>query len=135
MNHIAIPVEPSDSGENYSLLIMGVSNVDGDGSGVDGDGSGGNSPSRQGVRIETSVPRTSSSMAAALRNFSWMETGRFRIFASERIYRRKGNVRGWTRGPHHLVARPEGGARHPMVCLPPGPPPSLLWTPSSCRKK
>jgi hypothetical protein len=32
--------------ENYSLLIMGVSNVDGNGDGVDGDGSGGNSLSR-----------------------------------------------------------------------------------------
>jgi hypothetical protein len=46
-------VEPSAPGENYSLLIMGDINVDGDdggvdgdGGGVDGDGSGGNSPSR-----------------------------------------------------------------------------------------
>jgi hypothetical protein len=43
-------------------------------------------------------------MVAALWNFSWTETGLFRVFASERIYRRKGDVRGWTRGPHHLVA-------------------------------
>jgi hypothetical protein len=35
-----------DVSENYSLLIMGVSNVDGDDGGVYGDGSGGNSPSR-----------------------------------------------------------------------------------------
>ena len=54
----SLPVEPSAPGENYSLLIMGVSNGDGDGGGVDGDGSGGNSPSRQGARTETSVPRT-----------------------------------------------------------------------------
>jgi hypothetical protein len=27
-----------------------------------------------------------------------------RVFPSKGIYRRKGNVRGWTRGPHHLVA-------------------------------
>jgi hypothetical protein len=39
-----------------------------------------------------------------------MDTGLFRVFASERIYRRKGDVRGWTRGPHHTLARPEGGA-------------------------
>jgi hypothetical protein len=39
-----------------------------------------------------------------------METGRFRVFASERIYRQKGDVRGWTRGPHHLMARPGGPA-------------------------
>ena len=37
---------------------MGVSNGDEDGGGVDGDGSGGNSPSQQGARTETSVPRT-----------------------------------------------------------------------------
>jgi hypothetical protein len=52
---------------------MGVSNSDEDGGGVDGDGFGGNSPSRQGTEIEISVPRNSSSMAAALRNFSCME--------------------------------------------------------------
>ena len=45
-------------GENYFLLIMGVSNGDEDGDGVDGDGSGGNSPSRQGAGTEISVPRT-----------------------------------------------------------------------------
>ena len=43
--------------ENYSLLIMGGGDGDEDGSGVDEDGSGGNSPSRQGAGIETSVPR------------------------------------------------------------------------------
>ena len=36
MNHIAT-VEPSASGEKYSLLIMGDSSGDEDGSGVDGD--------------------------------------------------------------------------------------------------
>jgi hypothetical protein len=51
----------------------------------------------------------------------------------ERIYRQKGDVRGWTRGPHHLVVRSWGGPRHPMVRPPPGPPLSLLWTPSSCQ--
>jgi hypothetical protein len=50
---------------------MGVSNVDGDGSGVDGDGSGGNTPSQQGAGIETYVPRISYMTAAALRNFIW----------------------------------------------------------------
>jgi hypothetical protein len=65
VNHIAtgralIP------GENYSLLIMGDNNGDGDGGGVDGDGSGGYSPSQQGAGIETSVPRNWSSMVAAL---------------------------------------------------------------------
>jgi hypothetical protein len=48
INHIATDRALS-LGENYSLLIMGVSNDDEDGGGVDGDGSGGNSPSRQGA--------------------------------------------------------------------------------------
>jgi hypothetical protein len=65
-----LSVEPSASGENYSLLIVGDSNDDEDGGGVDGDGSGGNSPSRKGARIETSVPQNWSSMAAVLQNFS-----------------------------------------------------------------
>ena len=72
--------EPSASGENYSLLIIGVSNGDEDDDGVDGDGSGGNSPSRQGARTETFVPRNLSSMAAELQNFSWMEAAVSRVF-------------------------------------------------------
>jgi hypothetical protein len=65
---------------------MGVSNGDEEGGGVDGDGSGGNSPSRQGAGIETSVPRNLSSMAAVLQNFSWIEASQLRVFASEAIY-------------------------------------------------
>jgi hypothetical protein len=101
-------------GEKYSFLIMGVSNGDEDGGGVDGDGFGGNSPSRQGARIETSVRRISSVMTAVLQNFSWMDVDSFRVFASEALYRRKGDVRGWTRGPHHLVAQPRVDLHHPM---------------------
>jgi hypothetical protein len=58
---------------------MGDNNVDGDGGEVDGDGgevdgdgkdgSGGNSPSWQGAKTETSVPKNWSSTMAALRNF------------------------------------------------------------------
>jgi hypothetical protein len=113
---------------------MGDSNGDEDGGGVDGDGSRDNSPSRQGFRTETSVSQNLSSMAAVVRNFLWMDANSFRVFASEAIYRRKGDVRGHPRGPHHTVALPEGG-RHPMVWLPRCPPPSLLWTPSSCQEK
>jgi hypothetical protein len=58
-------------GENYSLLIIRDSNSDEDGDGVNGDGSGGNSPSWQDTGIETSVPRISSVMVAALWNFFW----------------------------------------------------------------
>ena len=54
IDHIAT-VDPAAPGENYSLLIVGVSNGDGDGGGVDGDGSECNSLSRQGAGTETSV--------------------------------------------------------------------------------
>jgi hypothetical protein len=40
VNHIAT-VEPSAPGENYSLLTIGESKIDGDGSEVDGDGGDG----------------------------------------------------------------------------------------------
>ena len=56
MNHIAACRSQSPK-ENYSLLIIGVSNGDEDGGAVDGDPSGGTSPSRQGAGTETSVPR------------------------------------------------------------------------------
>jgi hypothetical protein len=45
----------------------------------------------------------------------WKSVRLFRVFPSKGIYRRKGDVRGWTRGPHHLVARP-GVARATLWC-------------------
>jgi hypothetical protein len=63
----------------------------------------------------------------------WKSVCPFRVFPSKGIYTRKGDIRGWTRGPHQLVGRPGGGPCHPMVRLPSGPPPSLLWTLSSCQ--
>jgi hypothetical protein len=129
---------------HYSLLIMGDSNVDGDVSevngdgggvdGVDGDGSGGNSPSRQGAGTETFVPQNWSSTAAVLQNFFGKNADSVRVFMSEALYRRRGNVRGHQGGPHHLVARPGVDPRHPMVWPAPGSPPSLLWTPSRVGK-
>jgi hypothetical protein len=68
-----------------------------------------------------------------LQYVSWKSVRAFRVFPTKGIYRRKGDVRGWTRRPHHLVAWTGGGPRHPMVRLPLGPSPSLLWTPSSCQ--
>jgi hypothetical protein len=35
-----------------------------------------------------------------------------RVFSSRRIYRRKGDVRRWTRGPHHAPEWPGGVPRH-----------------------
>jgi hypothetical protein len=68
-----------------------------------------------------------------LQYVSWKSDRSLRVFQTKGIYRRKDDVRGWTRGPHHLVARPGGGTRHPMVRLPPGCSPSLLQTSSSCQ--
>jgi hypothetical protein len=42
-----------------------------------------------------------SSMAAELRNFSGNMTLVFRVFALKAIYRRKGEVDGSPRAPHH----------------------------------
>jgi hypothetical protein len=108
---------------------MGDNNFDGDGGGVDGDGYRGNSPSQMGARTDTSIPRTSSATAAVLRNFSGRNADLFRVFASEALYRRRGDVRG-----HQVVAQPRVVPRHQVVWPPPGPPPSLLWTPSRVEK-
>ena len=62
--------------------------------------SGRNSPSRQGAGTEISVSRNLSSMAAELRNFSWMEAQVFRVFPRNGINRRKGNVGGPPGAPH-----------------------------------
>jgi hypothetical protein len=66
--------------------------------------------------------------------FSGKLIGSLGFFSSRRIYRRKSDVRGWTRGPHHSPARPGGGPRHGMVRPPSGPPLSLLWTLSHVEK-
>jgi hypothetical protein len=36
-------------------------------------------------------------------------------------------------GGHTPGGAAKGGLRHPMVWLASGPPPALLWTPSSCQ--
>jgi hypothetical protein len=92
------------------------------------------------IPLFSRVPRRASGSSQSrvddgggLQYVSWKSDWSLRVFSTKGIYRRKGNVRGWTRGPHHLVVRPGGGSRHPMVRLPPGWSPSLLWTPSSCQ--
>jgi hypothetical protein len=69
-----------------------------------------------------------------LQYVSWKIDRVLRVFPSREIYRRKGGVRRWARWPHHLVARPGAGPRHPMVWPAPGSPLSQLWTPSRVRK-
>jgi hypothetical protein len=56
-----------------------------------------------------------------------------RVFSTEGINRQKGDVRGWTRRSHPLVARPRPSPRHQQVWLAPGLSPALLWTLSSCQ--
>jgi hypothetical protein len=68
---------------------------------TDGDGSGGTSPSWQGARTETFVPRNSSVAAAELWNYSGKNTDCFRVFRREALYRRRGGVRGLLGPPHH----------------------------------
>ena len=121
-------------GENYSLLIMGVSSGDEDGDGVDGDCSGGNSPSRRRAGTETSVPRNLSSMAAALRNSFWSMTWCFRVYASGGINRRRGDVGGPPRGSNHLAARPGAQPREHVVWRPWASPWLALLAPCVPRK-
>jgi hypothetical protein len=72
--------------------------------------------------------------AGGLQYVFWKIDRVLRVFSSRRIYRPKGDVRRWTRGPHHSLERPGGGPRHGMVRTPSAPPPFLLWTPSRVRK-
>jgi hypothetical protein len=67
---------------------------------TDGDGSADTSPSRQGARIETSIPQNLSSTAAELQNFSGKNADSPRVFHPEALYRRRGVVRGLPRCPH-----------------------------------
>jgi hypothetical protein len=94
---------------------------------------GDDSPLQQGARKSFWPSRSRVDDGGGLQYVSWKSDRSLRVFPTKRIYRRKGDVKGWTRAPHHLVARPGGGPRHPMVRLPPGCSPSLLWTPSSCE--
>jgi hypothetical protein len=112
---------------------MEDSNVDGHGGGVDGDGSGGNSPSRQGAKTETSVPRNWSPMVAALQNFSSTEARQFRVFPQREYIGGRAMSEG-VLGAHTRWWRGQGHPRHLVVWPPPGPPPSLLWTLSRVRK-
>jgi hypothetical protein len=64
----------------------------------------------------------------------WKVDRALRVFSSRRIYRKKGNVRRWTRGPHHAPTWPRGGPRHGGCGRPLAPPPSLLWTLFHVRK-
>jgi hypothetical protein len=93
--------------------------------------SGDDSPLRQGAGKSFRTLRISGRRWRQLAVCFMKSVRVLSIFPSEGIYGRKGDVKGWTRGPHHLVARPGGGPHHPMVRPPSGPALSLLWTSSS----
>jgi hypothetical protein len=97
---------------------------------TDGDGSRGTSLSRQGARIETSVPQNSLVVAAELRNCSRNFADSFRVFHPEASYRRRGSVRrrlGW---PHNRWAWSGAGPRPPVVLVAPGPSLVPVWSSS-----
>jgi hypothetical protein len=76
-------------------------------------------PLSDGVPGRASRPsRSRDDDDSGLQYVSWKSVRPLMVFPSKGIYRRKGDVRGLTRVPHHLVARPGGGPRHPMVRLP-----------------
>src|SRR3954451_15727970 len=99
MNHIGTCRSQSPR-ENYSLLIIGVSNGDEDGGGVDGDPSGGTSPFRQGAGTETSVPRNLVFTMTAATDFFLRIATIFGFFSPGGINRRSGGVKGGPGGPH-----------------------------------
>jgi hypothetical protein len=88
---------------------------------TDGDGSGDTSPSRQGARIETSVPRNSSAVTAELRNSFWKFADCFRVFCPEASYRQRGVVRIGPGAPHNGWARLGAGPRPPLCGRPLAP--------------
>jgi hypothetical protein len=74
------------------------------------------------ISLSVRVPRRTSGPSRSrdddgggLQYVSWKSIRLLRVFPSMGIYRRKGDVRGWTRGPHHLVALP-GVARVTLWC-------------------
>jgi hypothetical protein len=54
-------------------------------------------------------------MAAVMRNFSWMDADLFRVFASEALYRRRGDVRGH-QGAHTRWWRGQGWTNATRWC-------------------
>jgi hypothetical protein len=95
--------------------------------------SGGDSPLRQGAK------KSFWTLPISHRQRRWLvvcfleKSSGLRVFSSRRIYRRKGDVKGWTRRSHPLVVQPSPGPHHHGVWLTSGPSPALLWTLSSCQ--
>jgi hypothetical protein len=77
--------------------------------------SGDDSPLRQGAGRASGPSRSWDDDGGGLQYVSWKSVRALRVFPSKGNYRQKGDFRGWTRGPHHLVVRP-GVARATLWC-------------------
>jgi hypothetical protein len=95
---------------------------------------GGDSPLRQGAGKSFWTLPISGRRWRRLAICFWKIDRVLRVFSSRRIYRRRGDVRKWTRGPHHAQARARPRPRQWVVWPTSGSPPSLLWTPSRVGK-
>src|SRR3954469_20888962 len=101
-------VETSAPRRNYSHIMKGGSNVD-------GDESGGTSPSRQGADTGILVPRSLMAMAAEIGIASGEKGSRIRVSETGLKYMPKGGISGGLGGPG---APPPGTARRGAA--PPG---------------
>jgi hypothetical protein len=77
--------------------------------------SGDDSPLQQGAGRASGPSRSRDDDGGGLQYVLWKSVHPLRVFPLKGIYRRKGDVRGWTKGPHHLVAR-QGVARATLWC-------------------
>src|ERR1041385_5467527 len=91
-------VETSDPRRDYSRIMEGGSNVD-------GDESGGTSPSRQGAGTAILVPRSLSAMAAEIGIAFGKSTSILGVSVTRAKYRRRG-----VEGTHQAARRPPGAA-------------------------
>src|SRR3954469_5275158 len=107
-------VETSAPRRNYSRIMEGGSNVD-------GDESGGTSPSRQGAGTGILVPRSLMAMAAEIGIASGEKGSRIRVSSTDVKYMPKGVTRGGQGSPGPPTARPRGGGAGRPPGAPVGP--------------
>jgi hypothetical protein len=74
--------------------------------------SGDDSPLQQGAGKSSGPSRSDVDDGGGLQYVFWKSVPAPRVFPSRGFNRRKGDVRGWTRRSHPLVARPSPGQRH-----------------------
>ena len=103
------------SRRNYSRIMEGGSNVD-------GDESGGTSPSRQDAGTGILVYRNLVAMAAEIGIASGEKGSGISVFATRGIYMRRGATRGGEGGPGALPRRPGVGPPGLAAWAAPGSP-------------